>query len=65
MFRLDKKKIFLLYQYYLLGSAHFSDTSLLALEEGIKNRERIVWFNNCLKREKFLRERISKKLKAG
>ena len=65
MFRLDKRKIFLLYQYYLLGSVNFSNALLLGLEEEKKKQERITWFASCLKKEKFLSERIGKKLKTG
>jgi len=65
MFRLDKRKIFLLYQYYLLGGVNFSDALLLDLGEEKKKQERIAWFTSCLEKEKFLSERIGKKLKTG
>ncbi|WNE40408.1 MAG: Transcription antitermination protein NusB [Mycoplasmataceae bacterium] len=61
MFRLDKRKIFLLYQYYLLGNT--SNTSEEVESEKEKNR--IIWLNECLKKEKLLKEKINKKLKAG
>lgn len=60
MFRLDKRKIFLLYQYYLLGS-------ILKIEQSgdRKTQERVIWFNNCLAKESYLREEVEKKLKTG
>ena len=59
MFRLDKRKIFLLYQHYLLGNVP-NITS-----ENEKDKQRFVWLNNCLKKENFLGEKIGKKLKTG
>jgi hypothetical protein len=59
MFRLDKRKIFLLYQYYLLGNIQKTE------DDNEKERERIIWFNNCCEKEKFLSEKIAKKLKTG
>ena len=59
MFRLDKRKIFLLYHYYLLGK--IAETE----DENEKEREKIIWLNNCLEKEKFLSEKINKKLKIG
>lgn len=60
MFRLDKRKIFLLYHYYLLGD-------IQKIEEGKneKEKERIIWFDKCLEKEKLLVEKINKKLKEG
>ena len=59
MFRLDKRKIFLLYRYYLLGE-------IQKVESGDeKEKARTIWFNNCLEKEKFLQEKITKKLKTG
>ena len=57
MFRLDKRKIFLLYQYYLLGKVGKSE------EKTVKEQERVIWLANCLKKENFLRAKISKNLK--
>ena len=59
MFRLDKRKIFLLYHYYLLGEVQKTES------ENEKERERIIWLNQCLEKEKFLSEKITKKLKIG
>ena len=59
MFRLDKRKIFLLYQYYLLGKVQKTE------EEDKKAKERIFWLAKCCEREKFLSEKIAKKLKIG
>ncbi|MCE8169411.1 MAG: hypothetical protein I3273_04805 [Candidatus Moeniiplasma glomeromycotorum] len=59
MFRLDKRKIFLLYQYYLLGRIQEIEA------ESEKEKSRIIWFNKCCEKEKFLREKIAKKLKIG
>ena len=56
MFRLDKRKIFLLYNYYLLNSAQKTED---------ENEERIIWLNKCLEKEKLLVEKINKKLKIG
>ena len=61
MFRLDKRKIFLLYQHCLLDRINSEEGE----EESIKNIERITWFNNCLEKEKFFSEKIAKKLKVG
>ncbi|MCE8158919.1 MAG: hypothetical protein I3270_00325 [Candidatus Moeniiplasma glomeromycotorum] len=53
--RLDKKKIFLLYQYYLLGKIN---------PEGIKE-ETLNWFNNkCLAKESFLQQKVAQQLKS-
>lgn len=53
--RLDKKKIFLLYQYYLLGETN---------PEGIKE-EAVNWFNNqFLAKENFLRQKVAQQLKS-
>lgn len=59
MFRLDKRKIFLLYHYYLLGEVKKTEN------ESEKEKERVVWLNQCLEKEKFLSEKITKKLKTG
>jgi len=59
MFRLDKRKIFLLYHYYLLGEVQKTES------ENEKERERIIWLNQCLEKEKFLSEKITRKLKTG
>jgi len=53
--RLDKKKIFLLYQHYLLGEIN---------PEGIKE-EAVNWFNNqFLAKEDFLQQKVSQHLKS-
>jgi transcription termination factor NusB len=57
MFRLDKRKIFLLYHYYLLSRVQKS--------EGENEKERVVWFDKCLEKERLLSEKITKKLKIG
>ena len=57
MFRLDKRKIFLLYSYYLLRKAQKIENE--------SDKERIFWLNNCLEKEKYLSEKITKKLKTG
>jgi transcription termination factor NusB len=62
MFRLDKRKIFLLYQCYLLDN-FFNNKSVDNLDE--KEQKRLFWFNNFLKDEAYLREKIAKKLKVG
>ncbi|CFW92760.1 Putative transcription antitermination factor NusB [endosymbiont DhMRE of Dentiscutata heterogama] len=59
MFRLDKRKIFLLYHYYLLGKVP------KIVPENEKEKARIVWLNDCLIQEKFLQEKITKKMKTG
>ena len=59
MFRLDKRKIFLLYQYYLLGIVQKTK------EESEKEKERIIWLNKCLEKEDFLSKKIAIKLKVG
>jgi transcription termination factor NusB len=63
MFRLDKRKIFLLYQYYLLDKSFNKNKSIDNLDE--KEQKRIFWFNGFLKDEAYLREKIAKKLKIG
>lgn len=60
MFRLDKRKIFLLYQYYLVG---FIENSKVSDDE--KVTKRLVWFEKCLEKESLLSEKIAKKLKVG
>lgn len=62
MFRLNKRKIFLLYQYYLLGN--ISD-NIGEENDNEKERERIVWLNDCLKKEEILKKEINKRLKIG
>jgi len=57
MFRLDKRKIFLLYRYYLLGEVQKTESE--------SEKERIIWLNQCLEKEKYLSEKITKKLKTG
>ena len=59
MFRLDKRKIFLLYQYHLLGIIQKTK------EESEKEKERIAWLNKCLEKEIFLSKKITTKLKVG
>ncbi|MDR1670509.1 MAG: hypothetical protein LBR43_02165 [Spiroplasmataceae bacterium] len=61
MFRLDKRKIFLLYQYYLLNFT----LSNFEKNESEKEKNRADWFDSCLKKEEFLEEKINKKLKVG
>jgi transcription termination factor NusB len=61
MFRLDKRKIFLIYQHYLIGNLSNSIKEC----ENEKEKNRISWFNECLKKEDLLKEKINKKLKAG
>ena len=56
MFRLDKRKIFLLYHYYLLGRIQKKEND---------NEERVIWLNKCLEKENFLSKKINKKLKVG
>ena len=51
--RLDKKKIFLLYQYYLLGE----------INEGENEKKLIDWFDGLLKKENFLKQKVANKLK--
>ena len=63
MFRLDKRKIFLLYQYYLLDKPFNTNKSVKDLDE--KEQKRLFWFNYFLKEETSLREKIAKKLKVG
>lgn len=59
MFRLEKRKIFLLYQYYLIGNIpNFTS-------ENEKDEKRLIWFSDCLKKGKNLSEKIDKKLKIG
>lgn len=58
MFRLDKRKIFLLYHYYLLGD-------IQKIEEGKNEKEKIIWFDKCLEKERLLVEKINEKLKVG
>ena len=60
MFRLDKRKIFLLYHYYLLGEIQTTSQN-----ENEKELERVVWLNQCLEKENLLVEKIAKKLKTG
>ena len=57
MFRLDKRKIFLLYSYYLLGKVQKTEKE--------SEKERTIWLNQCLEKEKYLSEKITKKLKTG
>ena len=56
MFRLDKRKIFLLYRYYLLGKIEKTG------DENDKEKERIVWLDKCWEKEQFLKEKIEKYL---
>ena len=58
MFRLDKRKIFLLYHYYLLGEKPQK------IENG-REKERVIWFANCLEGENFLIEKVAQKLKTA
>ena len=51
--RLNKKKIFLLYQYYLLGEIN---------PEGVEE-ELVNWFNEWATEESFVREKVAGKLK--
>lgn len=57
MFRLDKKKIFFLYRYYLLERDFFD------INKEIIDKKRSNWFVNCLEKEKEIKNKISKKLK--
>ena len=57
MFRLDKRKIFLLYQYYLLNKVEESE------EKIILDQERISWLQNCLAKKDYLQEKITENLK--
>lgn len=57
MFHLDKRKIFLLYQYYLLNKVEESE------EKIILDQERINWLKNCLAKKDYLQEKITKNLK--
>ena len=68
MFRLDKRKIFLLYQYFACGEHKqlYSGSNIQKI--AVKNEkasERAIWFDECLKKENFLSEKITKKLKTG
>ena len=60
MFRLDKRKIFLLYQYYLVGVIEN-----IKISEDEKTTKRLLWSEKCLEKENLLREKIAKKLKVG
>jgi len=60
MFRLDKRKIFLLYRYYLLEKKIEKNES-----ENEKAKERAFWLDKCLRKEKLLVEKIAEKLKTG
>ena len=51
--RLEKKKIFGLYQYYLLGE----------INEEENKKKMLNWFNKCLTQESFLRQKVAQKLK--
>lgn len=62
MFRLDKRKIFLLYHYYLIDN-FFNHKSGDYIDE--KEQKRFFWFKDCLKSKDFLQEKIAKKLKTG
>jgi len=62
MFRFDKRKVFLLYHYYLLDN-FFSDKSVKNEDE--KGQKRLFWLNDCLKGETYFREKIAQKLKIG
>ncbi|RHZ35664.1 transcription antitermination factor NusB [endosymbiont GvMRE of Glomus versiforme] len=55
MFRLDKRKIFLLYRYYLLDNV----TKI----ENEYDEERIIWLNKFNTKKKYLEERIGVNLK--
>lgn len=57
-FRLDKRKILLLYHYYLLGS-------IQKVESEGKEKERTIWLNKCLEKESFLSKKINENLKVG
>ncbi|WNE41138.1 MAG: Transcription antitermination protein NusB [Mycoplasmataceae bacterium] len=59
MFRFDKRKIFLLYYYYLINSIP-NDSEENEIEKG-----RFVWLDKCLKKEELLKEKINSKLKTG
>jgi len=54
MFRLDSKKIILLYQHF----------NVKRVEEESK-KERVLWLAKCCEKEKYLGEIINKKLKTG
>lgn len=62
MFRLDKRKIFLLYHYYLVDN-FFNNKSEDYVDE--KEQKRFFWLKDCLKNKNFLQEKIAKKLKTG
>lgn len=62
MFRLDKRKIFLLYHYYLVDN-FFNNKSGEYIDE--KEQKRFFWLKDCLKNKDFLQEKIAKKLKTG
>ena len=62
MFRLDKRKIFLLYHYYLVDK-FFNNKRVDNLDE--KEQKRFFWLKDCLKNKDFLQEKIAKKLKTG
>jgi len=62
MFRLNKRKIFLLYHYYLSVN-FFNSKSVDNLDE--KEQKRLLWINDFLKEETYLREKIARKLKIG
>ena len=62
MFRLDKRKIFLLYHYYLVDN-FFDHKSGECIDE--KEQKRVLWLKDCLKDKDFLQEKIAKKLKTG
>jgi hypothetical protein len=51
--RLDKKKIFGLYQYYFLGK----------INQAENEKKLLSWFNECLVQENFLRQKVASKLK--
>src|SRR3954468_16268282 len=60
MFRLDKRKIFFLYQNCLVGFIENSEVS-----DDEKEVKRLIWFEKCLEKENLLSEKIAKKLKDG
>ena len=60
MFRIDKKKVFLLYQFYL-----FEGTQINKIKIDKEEKERFFWLTECHKNEKYLRALISKRLKSG
>lgn len=64
MFRLDKRKIFSLYKYYLSGEIDDKKTKEDFYENN-KEKERKLWLVSFLKRRELIDSRISKLLNNG